>query len=143
MRDSPFDFLFDPPLTEVGLLQARLNGEELAQNGVNIAHVYVSPALRSIQTADKILDGMNLKHLVQLRIEPGLFELMSWQAFIPNKYPFLDPYKLKAFGYNIDLSYRPLIPYEFLRHDENEEIFYHRSHYVTKTLCDRHAEGKF
>jgi broad specificity phosphatase PhoE len=52
--------------------------------------VYSSPALRSIQTADKILEGMNLKNTVPIRIETGLFELMSWQNFIPNKYPFIE-----------------------------------------------------
>ena len=123
------------------MLQARLNGEELAQNGFMLSHVYVSPALRSIQTADKILEGMNLKHIVPIRIEPGLFELMSWQAFIPNKYPFIDPYKLKAAGYNIDVNYRPVIPFEYLRSDENEEVFYQRSFYLTKTIVDRHSES--
>lgn len=89
-REDISDFDFDPPLTEIGLLQAKLHGEELASKGIKITHVYSSPALRSIQTADKILEGMNLKDTVPIRIETGLFELMSWQNFIPNKYPFME-----------------------------------------------------
>ena len=137
-REDPNDYEFDPPLTEVGLLQAKLSGEELASKGIKITHVYASPALRSIQTADKILEGMNLKHLVPIRIETGLFEIMSWQSYIPNKYPFMDAYELKKAGYNIDLSYFPVVPYEFLRHDESEENYYQRSFYMAKTITDRH-----
>ncbi len=89
-RNDPNEFELDPPLTEIGLLQAKLNGEELAKNGITINCVYCSPALRSIQTADKILEGMNLKDKIPIRIEIGLFELMSWQSFSPKgKYPFM------------------------------------------------------
>ena len=59
IRENVNDFAFDPPLTEIGLYQAKLHGEELARKGVKITHMYASPALRSIQTADKILEGRN------------------------------------------------------------------------------------
>jgi broad specificity phosphatase PhoE len=143
-RDNPkFDYLFDPPLTEMGLHQAKLTGEELLSQGITIAHCYCSPALRSIQTADKILEGMNLKHLVPIRIELGLFEYLPWQINMPNKYPFMDLRSLVAAGFNIDLNYTPVIMYEMLRFDETIEIYYQRSYYMTKTLTDLHArDGK-
>ena len=81
-RENPFEFDFDPPLTEIGLLQAKLHGEELARIGIKIKYIYSSPALRSIQTADKILEGMGLKDTVPIRIETGLFEILSWQWYI-------------------------------------------------------------
>ena len=56
-REHVNGFAFDPPLTVVGMFQAKLHGEELAKKGIKITHMYSSPALRSIQTADKILEG--------------------------------------------------------------------------------------
>ena len=103
------------PLTENGLNQARLHGEELARLGIKITHCYSSPALRSIQTADKILEGMNLKDKVPIRIEIGLFELLSWQSYLPCRYPFIDKHTLRAYGYNIDVNYESILNYENLK----------------------------
>lgn len=138
-RENPYDFEFDPPLTENGLNQAKAHGEELARLGIKIRHMYSSPALRSIQTADKILEGMGLKDKVPIRIETGLFELLSWQAYLPNRYPFIDKHQLKAYGYNIDLHYEPTLPFESIRSDETITDYYYRSYYITKILTERHA----
>jgi hypothetical protein len=139
-RDNPkYEYSFDPPLTEMGLHQAKLTGEELTSQGILITHCYCSPALRSIQTADKILEGMGIKNTVPIRIEIGLYEFLRWQTSIPNKYPFMELRSLVSAGYNIELSYSPLVPYEMLRFDENEEAFYQRSYFMTKTITDLHA----
>lgn len=83
---------------------------------------------------------MNLKNVVPIRIEPGLFEPLSWQSYKPTRCPFIDPYTLKAAGFNIDLIYSvPLIYYEQLKLDETIQDFYQRSYYVTKTLVDKHT----
>jgi ubiquitin-associated and SH3 domain-containing protein len=103
-RDNPNDYDFDTPLTEIGLLQAKLSGEELAKNGIKIKHMYSSPALRSIQTADKILEGMGLKNTVPIKIETGLFELLSWQAYVPSRNPFIDASSLVKAGKVLHLS---------------------------------------
>lgn len=142
LRDNPkFEYLYDPPLTEMGMHQAKLTGEELSSQGITLAYCYSSPALRSIQTADKILEGMGLKNSVAIRVEIGLYEFLRWQSTIPTKYPFMDLRSLVAAGYNIDLSYSSLIPYEMLRYDENEEAYYQRSYYMTKCITDRHNDG--
>lgn len=141
-RDNPFDFEFDPPLTENGLKQARMLGEELAKAGIRLNHMYSSPALRSIQTADKILEGMGLKDVVPIRIEIGLFELLSWQLYIPNKYPFIDKQTLRSFGYNIDLNYRSLLVFDNIKTDETINDYYLRSNYITKIIVDSHSDGK-
>ena len=139
-----FENDFDPPLTEIGLLQAKLHGEELSKNGIQIKHIYSSPALRSIQTADKILEGMNLKDSVPIRIETGLFEILSWQLYLPTKYPFLSESSLKENGYNVDLAYSSIIPREILNRNESLHDYYTRSYYMTKTIVDRHAnDGEF
>jgi bisphosphoglycerate-dependent phosphoglycerate mutase len=144
-RDNPkYEYTYDPPLTEMGLHQAKLTGEELASQEITIAHCYCSPALRSIQTADKILEGMGIKNSVPIRVEIGLYEFLRWQNTVPNKYPFMDLRSLVAAGYNIDLNYNSLISYEMLRFDENEEAFYQRSYYMTKYITDSHAsDGEF
>ena len=84
--------------------------------------------------------GMNLKNIVPIRIEPGLFEPLSWQSHKPTRCPFIDPYTLQAAGFNIDLIYSvPLMYYEQLKLNETIQDFYQRSYYVTKTLVDIHA----
>ena len=144
IQRETFEHDFDPPLTEIGLLQAKLHGEELLKNGIKIKHIYSSPALRSIQTADKILEGMNLKDTVSIRIETGLFEILSWQLYLPTKYPFLSESTLKENGYNVDLEYSSIIPREILNRNETLQDFYTRSYYMTKTIVDRHSDdGKF
>jgi broad specificity phosphatase PhoE len=45
-------------------IQAKLYGEELLNQGVQISHLYCSPALRSIETADKILEGKESDTLI-------------------------------------------------------------------------------
>ena len=140
-RENPFEHDFDPPLTEIGLLQAKLHGEELLRNGIKIKHIYSSPALRSIQTADKILEGMNLKETVPIKIETGLFEILSWQFYLPAKYPFMNFSDLKENGYNVDLEYNSIIPRDILNRNETLQDYYIRSYFMTKTIVDRHANS--
>jgi broad specificity phosphatase PhoE len=135
---------FDPPLTKDGLEKAKLVGEEMAKKGIIVDFIYSSPALRSIQTADKILEGMGLKYQIPIRIEPGLFELLSWQDFIPYPEPFLDIKTLRSYGYNIQINYNPVMKFHQLLAHENEIDYYQRSHHVTKRISDSHPNnGKF
>lgn len=61
------------------MLQGNLVGKGLLQENVlaNDFEVYVSPALRSVQTATAILEGMKLSDVV-LKVEPCLFEWTGW-----------------------------------------------------------------
>ncbi|CAF1293844.1 unnamed protein product [Rotaria magnacalcarata] len=132
------DFLFDPPLTELGLHECKIIGEELAAQGIKIDHVYSSPALRCVQTADKILEGLQMRDKISIRIEPCVFEFLKWYPIVPVKWPFLDLDELNQNGYNVDRSYKPFYPIESLRKDEDELMFYTRSHYITTSILKKH-----
>jgi broad specificity phosphatase PhoE len=136
------DFLFDPPLTELGLHQCQIIGEELAAQGIKIDHVYSSPTLRCIQTADKILEGLQTRDTIPIRIEPCLFEFLKWYPVIPVKWPFLDIDELKENGFHIDRSYQPFYPIESLRKDEDELMFYTRSYLITTSILKNHESNK-
>ena len=58
-RASKRDFYGDSPITEIGKVQAKLTGEALKSETFNFQFCYVSPSLRSIQTAHHILEGLN------------------------------------------------------------------------------------
>ena len=138
MRRDLKDFLFDPPLTELGLHECKMVGEELRAQGVEIHHVYASPALRCVQTADKILEGLQLRDQIPIRIEPCLFEFLKWYPTVPVKWPFLDFDELTKNGYNVDVSYKPFYPMESLRKDEDELMYYTRSHFIVTSILKNH-----
>lgn len=56
---SPKSFILDCPLTEVGVLQSVMTGKGLKAENVlrDGFEVYVSPALRSVDTATGIAKG--------------------------------------------------------------------------------------
>jgi phosphohistidine phosphatase SixA len=132
------DFLFDPPLTELGLHECKMVGEELAAQGIKIHHVYASPALRCVQTADKILEGLQMRDEISIRIEPCLFEFLKWYPVVPVKWPFLDLDELTRNGYNVDKFYKPFYPIESLRKEEDELMYYTRSHFIITSILKNH-----
>jgi len=66
----------NPPLTRRGLQQAREMGERLLGEG--IIHIYCSPMLRAVQTAEAVANVLN----IPFRVENGLCEWM-----LPDWYP--------------------------------------------------------
>jgi len=61
----------DPPLTTKGERQSTAIGRKLLQLGYPIDYCYSSPAYRSIQTANRILESQGRK-AVPINIEPGM-----------------------------------------------------------------------
>jgi hypothetical protein len=85
-RASIRDFDLDPPLTYKGLKDSYHTGEEiyffscyvsslfffllgtvLKDKNIHISYCYSSPALRCVQTAAKILEGLQLQNKMKIR----------------------------------------------------------------------------
>uniref|UniRef100_A0A8C9FMH3 SH3 domain-containing protein n=1 Tax=Pavo cristatus TaxID=9049 RepID=A0A8C9FMH3_PAVCR len=126
-------FEHDPPLSSCGVFQSRLIGEALLDQEVTVSYVYSSPALRCVQTAQHVLQGLKLDQKVKIRVEPGLFEWTKWEAsrVIPN---FMTLTELTEASYNIDTSYRGNIPLSSLVPSESYEEYVSRSSAVVKEI---------
>ena len=69
-RENFNDWFYDPPLTVTGERQSMSVGKKLLHLGYPIDYCYSSPAYRSIQTANKLLESQGRKS-VSINIEPG------------------------------------------------------------------------
>ncbi|NXD81806.1 UBS3A protein, partial [Halcyon senegalensis] len=125
-KDGVKHFEYDPPLSCCGIFQSRLIGEALLDQEVTVSYMYSSPALRCIQTAQHILQGLKLDQKVKIRVEPGLFEWTKWEASkaIPN---FMTVTELAEAAYKIDTSYRGNFPLSSLMPSENYEEYVSRT----------------
>ncbi|KFW93454.1 Ubiquitin-associated and SH3 domain-containing protein A [Phalacrocorax carbo] len=142
-KDSVKHFEYDPPLSCCGIFQSRLIGEALLDQEVTVSYVYSSPALRCIQTAQHVLQGLKLDQKVKIRVEPGLFEWTKWEAskVIPN---FMTLSELAEASYKIDTSYRGNFPLSSLVPSESYEEYVSRSSAVIKqiiTACPSKGKG--
>ncbi|MGL5795563.1 MAG: histidine phosphatase family protein [Waterburya sp.] len=86
---------YDPPLSVDGFVQAAELGQRLKQE--NISHIFASPFLRTIQTANEVAKVLNLP----IKLEAGLSEWHNpeWmtespeihpQIFLTEQYPLID-----------------------------------------------------
>lgn len=74
---------YDPPLSEDGVEQAKQLGQRLV--GENIAHIFASPFLRTVQTANEVANALDLP----LKLESGLSEWLNpaWMPTAPERMP--------------------------------------------------------
>ena len=74
---------YDPPLSEDGFIQAQELGTRLKQE--NISHIFSSPFLRTIQTANEVAEILNLP----IKLEAGLSEWHNpdWMSEKPETHP--------------------------------------------------------
>ncbi|KAM8820406.1 ubiquitin-associated and SH3 domain-containing protein A [Eudromia elegans] len=126
-------FEYDPPLSCCGIFQSRLTGEALLDQEVAVSYVYSSPALRCIQTAQYVLEGLKLDKKLKIRVEPGLFEWTKWEAskVIPH---FMTMTELTEASYKVDTSYRSNFPLSSLVPSETYEEYVSRSSTVIKQI---------
>ncbi|XP_033641717.1 ubiquitin-associated and SH3 domain-containing protein B-like [Asterias rubens] len=136
---GPPCFNKDSPITEVGQFQARLTGESMRENGIKITHVYSSPALRCVQTAQAILQGLNSPDCHKIRIDTSLFEWLAWCKGILPKW--LTHSELTAFGLNVDTNYKELISASDLNLQENCQSYYKRGDALLRREIKEHPEG--
>ncbi|XP_014907730.1 ubiquitin-associated and SH3 domain-containing protein B [Poecilia latipinna] len=127
------DYEKDCPITVFGSTQARLVGEALLGSHTTIDFVYCSPSLRCIQTAQHILQGLQLEAKTKIRVEPGLFEWTKWvsgtslPAWIP-------PADLAAANLSVDTTYKPHYPVSKLTVSESYDTYISRSFQVTREI---------
>ena len=93
---------YDPPLSEDGWIQAK----ELANRlkGESIQHIFSSPFLRTIQTANCVAQALNLV----IKLEAGLSEWLNpdWMSEVPE----IHPQEFLGQQYpRIDWSYQSLV----------------------------------
>lgn len=74
---------YDPPLSEDGIEQARQLGQRLVGEG--ITHIFVSPFLRTVQTANEVATILDLP----MKLESGLSEWLNpaWMPSEPERLP--------------------------------------------------------
>ena len=91
---------YDPPLSDDGVIQAMQLGQRLKQE--NIAHIFASPFLRTVQTANQVAEALDLP----IKIEPGLSEWLNpaWMDSSPEK---LTLEQLHQMYPRVDLSHTP------------------------------------
>ncbi|CAF0749399.1 unnamed protein product [Adineta ricciae] len=142
-RASIRDFDLDPPLTYKGLKDAFHTGTVLRDKAIHITYCYSSPALRCVQTASKILEGLQLQNKLKIRIEPGLFECTGWYTAsetsnVLTMPRFMTKKELIENKYSIDKHYTEHMTIAEVSQFETELEFYQRSHAVTASLMKMH-----
>ncbi len=102
---------YDPPLSADGFLQAQELAERL--KGERINHVFASPFLRTVQTANQVAEILDLP----LKLEWGLCEWLNpeWMTEMPEVLP---PEVLAPEFPRIDLSYQSRVVPEYPESDE-------------------------
>ncbi|CAG7836509.1 unnamed protein product [Allacma fusca] len=131
----PKTFHKDCPVTQVGFLQGKLVGKGLLQEDILRPgfEVYVSPALRSIQTAIALLKGMKLPDTV-LKVEPCLFEWTGWYG--DGMPTWINNDELVANGFNIDVNYAPFSKAGTLEVNESVDKYFNRTYDFVKKALD-------
>uniref|UniRef100_A0A8C2X6T0 Ubiquitin associated and SH3 domain containing B n=1 Tax=Cyclopterus lumpus TaxID=8103 RepID=A0A8C2X6T0_CYCLU len=132
------DYDKDCPITVFGSTQARLVGEALSESHTTVDFVYCSPSLRCVQTAQHILQGLQLEGKTKIRVEPGLFEWTKWVSgtCLP---VWIPPAELAAANLSVDTTYRPHFPIGKLAVSEAYDTYISRSFQVTREIL---AESK-
>uniref|UniRef100_A0A8C2WYC4 Ubiquitin associated and SH3 domain containing B n=1 Tax=Cyclopterus lumpus TaxID=8103 RepID=A0A8C2WYC4_CYCLU len=123
------DYDKDCPITVFGSTQARLVGEALSESHTTVDFVYCSPSLRCVQTAQHILQGLQLEGKTKIRVEPGLFEWTKWVSgtCLP---VWIPPAELAAANLSVDTTYRPHFPIGKLAVSEAYDTYISRTNVI-------------
>jgi broad specificity phosphatase PhoE len=113
----------DPPLSEHGLFQAAIVGNQMKDLGIE--KIYVSPLIRTVQTAHAIADILGLGP-GSLHVEPGVIEeARSFRGKkVPEPAPTWNPLVLPLtdlweYSDKINMEYTPLVT---VTHVYDEEL---------------------
>lgn len=121
---------YDPPLSDGGIIQAQQLGQRLKRE--NIAHIFASPFLRTVQTANEVAAALDLP----IKVESGLSEWLNpqWMPSMPEKLPMEVLHEKYP---RIDLSYTSRIIAEY---PETGDKVFRRSGETAKILADEFSE---
>ena len=121
---------YDPPLSDGGVMQAQQLGQRLKSE--NIAHIFASPFLRTVQTANEVAEALDLP----IKVESGLSEWLNpqWMPSMPEKLPLEVLHQQYP---RIDLSYTSRVIAEYPETGEKALL---RSGETAKCLTDEFSE---
>lgn len=102
-RANPHEYSLDTPLSRHGKAHAYHTGEFFRSLGLIPHRVYTSPAMRCVQTADAVLEGLGRRERAPLRIDLALHE--------PTKrtLPLQSANFFASAGFYVDANYRPVL----------------------------------
>jgi broad specificity phosphatase PhoE len=122
---------YDPPLSDDGLIQAQELGRRLQNEP--ISHIFASPFLRTIQTANEVAKILDLP----IKLEAGLSEWYNphWMSETPETHP----QEILASQFSrIDWSYQSLV---FPQYPETETDVYRRTGETAKKLVTKFTDN--
>ena len=118
-RNPSFHYILDPPITKQGEQLSIAKGQRLLSQYLRVDRCYSSPAARVVLTADALLRGMGLHRRVPIKLDPYVFEPMTWNTALQNFQqvtPCMSKGQWLRSNFNIDTRYTPLSffldPYE-------------------------------
>ncbi|MEA5600240.1 histidine phosphatase family protein [Nostoc sp. UHCC 0252] len=116
---------YDPPLSDDGMVQAQQLARRL--KGENITHIFASPFLRTVQTANAVAEVLNLP----IKLETGLSEWLNpvWMTEEPER---LSTRALADLFPRIDTSYTSRIA---AKYPETHEKVRERSGQTARCLA--------
>ncbi|HEY0007622.1 MAG TPA: histidine phosphatase family protein [Tepidisphaeraceae bacterium] len=109
---------YDPALSERGVRQVQELAQRLLKEGPQIAHVFASPFLRTVQSAHLATEPMGLP----IKIEHGICEWLNpeWFKTAPDCLP---PSELAQRYPRVDLKYRTRVDPVYPEHDEAKHVW--------------------
>ncbi|BAZ29661.1 phosphoglycerate mutase [Cylindrospermum sp. NIES-4074] len=116
---------YDPPLSDDGMVQAQHLAKRL--QGEKIAHIFASPFLRTVQTANAVAEVLNLP----IQLETGLSEWLNpeWMTEEPER---LSTPALAELFPRIDISYTSRIA---AKYPETQDKVRERSGQIARCLA--------
>ena len=102
-RADPHEYSLDTPLSRHGKAHSYHTGEFFRSLGLIPHRVYTSPAMRCVQTADAVLDGLGRRERAPLRVDLALHEPTK------RKLPLQSASFFASAGFFVDLNYRPVL----------------------------------
>ena len=132
-RENPHEYILDTPLTSYGKSHACYTGEFFRSVGLIPNRVYSSPAMRCVQTADSLLDGLGIREKRSLRIDLALYESTRKEL------PLQSAKYFSSANFHVDLKYRPLLSSIDNRIiiGETRLQFYRRMYWILKRIIKK------